>query len=138
MLSTFDGSITIESFTSGIRYKLTHTQIENAEQRVNEYFKKFEETTFTSSERETIDNYFSQLKDITKQYQKNPENESTKLLYGLNANQFMKVRKLLTEFEKFEAKSLKIMEDIQVYVDTLNFFLRILQKEYCSKKIHQN
>lgn len=138
MLSTFDGSITIESFTSGIRYKLTLTQIENAENRVNDYFKKFEETSFSNSERETIDNYFAQLKNITKQYQKDPKNESTKLLYGLNANQFIKVRKLLTEFEKFEAKSQKIMEDIQVYIETLNFFLkdsakRILFKEDTSE-----
>ncbi len=138
MLSTFDGSITIDSFTSGIRSKLTYTQIERAENRVNDYFKKFEETTISKSERETIDNYFSQLKNITNQYQKDPNNESTKLLYGLNANQFVKVRKLLTEFEKFEVKSQKIMEDIQLYIDTLNFFLkdsskRILFKEDTSE-----
>lgn len=134
MLSTFDGSITIESFSSGIRYKLTHTQIESAENRVNDYFKKFEETTFSSSEKDTIEKYFTQLKNITKQYQKDPENESTKLLYGLNANQFIKVRKLLTEFEKFEAKSDKIMEDIQVYIETLNFFLKDSAKKILFKE----
>src|SRR5690554_6109113 len=41
ILSTFSGSITIESFTSGIKYKLNLTQIENAETRVNDYFKNF-------------------------------------------------------------------------------------------------
>ncbi|MEZ7902121.1 MAG: AAA family ATPase [Flavobacteriales bacterium] len=134
MLSTFDGSITIESFTSGIRYKLTLTQIENAEKRVNEYFKKFEETTFTNKEKDTIDLYFSQLKNIIKQYQNKPEDESIKLLYGLNANQFIKVRKLLTEFEKFENKSHAIMRDIEIYVDTLNFFLKDSAKKILFKE----
>jgi len=138
MLSTFDGSITIESFSSGIRYKLTLTQIENAERRVNEYFKNFEKQSWSSNERVTIENYFHQLKEITLKYQDDPENESLKLLYGLNANQFVKVRKLLTEFEKFEQKSHSVMEEIEVYIETLNHFLkdsakRILFKEDTSE-----
>jgi hypothetical protein len=39
MLSTFDGSITFESFTSGIRHKLNVLQIENAEKREMIFFK---------------------------------------------------------------------------------------------------
>lgn len=67
MLSTFDGSITLNSFTSGIRSKLNLTQIEDAEQRVREYFNQVEKKTLTDSEQGTIAKYFSQLKDITKQ-----------------------------------------------------------------------
>jgi predicted ATPase len=124
MLSTFDGSLSFDSLSSGIRYKLTLTQIENAEKRVNDYFKNFEEKALTTNDQDTIKQYFSQLKHITKQYQTTPDDESVKLLYGLNANQFIKIRKLLTEFEKFETKSLKAMEEIQTYMETLNFFLK--------------
>lgn len=42
ILSTFDGSITLGSFSSGIKQKLHLEQIEAAEKRVNDYFKNFE------------------------------------------------------------------------------------------------
>src|ERR1019366_2908888 len=50
MLSTFDGSITLESFTSGIKYNLNLTQIENAEKRVSDYFMNIENKTLTPNE----------------------------------------------------------------------------------------
>ena len=134
MLSTFAGSITIESFTSGIRHKLNLTQIEGAEKRVNEYFKNFEKKPLNEDEQKTITNYFSQLKDITKQYQNKPDDGTVKLLYGLNASQFVKVNKLLKEFEKFEADSNKALEQITTYTNTLNFFLKDSAKKLLFKE----
>lgn len=134
MLSTFDGSITKESLYAGIRYKLNHSQIVNAEKRVNDYFLKFEENSITLDEQKTISEYFSQLKEITKEYQSDPTDEIVKLLYGLNANQFIKVRKLLKEFEKFEAQSIKEMSQIQDYIDVLNHFLRDSAKKILFKE----
>lgn len=124
MLSTFDGSITIESFTSGIRHKLNIVQIENAEKRVNDYFLNFEKKELTLSEQATITKYFFQLKEITQKYQLDPTDETVKLLYGLNANQFVKVNKLLKEFEKFELETSKALEQINNFTQTLNYFLK--------------
>lgn len=124
MLSTFDGSITVESFTAGIRHKLDNEQIVNVENRVGEYFNKFEKKVLTEDEQNTIRKYFSSLRDITIKYQSDPDNETTKLLYGLNANQFVKVNKLLREFEKFETKSNEAIEQITNYINTLNYFLK--------------
>jgi predicted ATPase len=134
MLSTFAGSITIESFTSGIRHKLNITQIEGAEKRVNDYFQNFEKKPLNEEEQKTITNYFAQLKEITKQYQNKPDDETVKLLYGLNASQFVKVNKLLKEFEKFEADSNKALEQITTYIDTLNFFLKDSAKKLLFKE----
>lgn len=134
MLSTFAGSITIESFTSGIRHKLNITQIEGAEKRVNDYFKNFEKKPLNEEEQKTITNYFAQLKDITKQYQNKPNDDTVKLLYGLNASQFVKVTKLLKEFEKFENDSNRALEQITTYIDTLNFFLKDSAKKLLFKE----
>ncbi|UZR95309.1 AAA family ATPase [Chondrinema litorale] len=134
MLSAFNGSITEESFSSGIRYKLTYQQIENAENRVHDYFENFEETIFGDSEKETVKKYFSDLKAITTEYQNNPEKDIVKLLYGLNANQFIKVRKLLREFEKFEEKVSKTTAQIQNYLQTLNYFFKDSGKEIAFKE----
>ncbi|MGL2999913.1 AAA family ATPase [Flavobacterium sp. RSSB_23] len=134
MLSTFDGSITQESLHAGIRYKLNLSQITNAEKRVNDYFVKFEENSITLDEQKTIAKYFSQLKEITVQYQSEPTSEIVKLLYGLNANQFIKVRKLLKEFENFEAESIREMSQIQDYIDVLNHFLKDSAKKILFKE----
>lgn len=134
MLSTFAGSITIESFTSGIRYKLNITQIEGAEKRVNDYFQNFEKKALSIDEQKTITNYFAQLKDITVQYQNNSTDEKVKLLYGLNASQFVKVNKLLKEFEKFELDTNKALEQITTYINTLNFFLKDSAKKLLFKE----
>lgn len=134
MLSTFDGSITIESFTKGIKYKLNLTQIEKAEERVNDYFNKVEKKILSESEKSTITTYFSQLKDITKEYQKSPKEGSVKLLYGLNANQFVKVNRLLKQFEKFESESKKALEQITNYLETLNYFLKDSAKQVLFKE----
>lgn len=134
MLSTFAGSITIESFTSGIRHKLNITQIEGAEKRVNDYFQNFEKKALSIDEQRTITNYFAQLKDITVQYQNNPTDEKVKLLYGLNASQFVKVNKLLKEFEKFELDTNKALEQITSYIDTLNFFFKDSAKKLLFKE----
>lgn len=134
MLSTFDGSITQESLHAGIRYKLNLSQITNAEKRVNDYFVKFEENSITLDEQKTIAKYFSQLKEITVQYQSEPTSEIVKLLYGLNANQFIKVRKLLKEFENFEAQSIREMSQIQDYIDVLNHFLKDSAKKILFKE----
>jgi predicted ATPase len=134
MLSTFDGSITYSSFTSGIKHKLNLNQIEVAEIRINEYFKNFEKKTFSELDQKTINDYFLSLKEIIKQYQRNPKNESVKLLYGLNASQFVKVNKLLREFEKFESESNQALEQINTYIETLNFFLKDSAKKLIFKE----
>ena len=107
ILSAFEGSISIESVTKGIRYKLKLIQIENAEKRVGEYFQQFEKTAFTDKDKELIANYFQQLKTITKQYQENPSSENVKFLFGLNASQFKKINNLLKEFQRFEKNQMK-------------------------------
>lgn len=134
MLSTFAGSITKESITSGIRHKLNINQIIGAEKRVNDYFQNFEKKQLTSQEQQTISLYFSQLKDITMEYQNDSSDETTKLLYGLNASQFVKVNKLLKEFEKFERESNKALEKINLYIETLNFFLKDSAKKLLFKE----
>ena len=78
------------------------------------------------------------MKEVTKEYQKNSKDEFISLLYSLNASQFVKVRRLLKEFEKFENESIKTMSQIQDYLDTLNHFLldsakKILFKEDTSE-----
>jgi energy-coupling factor transporter ATP-binding protein EcfA2 len=134
MISAFDGSITLDSLTSGISHKLNLSQIEKAESRVNEYFQSIEQNILSQKESQTITDYFSQLKLITKRYQSDPSNESVKLLYGLNANQFIKIKNLLKEFEKFELQSLKAMEEIQTYLDTLNHFFKDSAKKMVFKE----
>lgn len=134
MISAFDGSITQESLTSGIRYRLNLSQIEKAEMRVQDYFRNFEQNTLTSKETQTVENYFAQLKVITKRYQSNPDDKFVELLYGLNANQFIKIRNLLKEFEKFEHQSLMAMEEIQTYLETLNHFFKDSAKKILFKE----
>jgi len=129
MLSSFDGSITIDSLTSGIKYKLTLNQIEKAESRVNDYFKNFEKDSLSAKNQEILNSYFYELKSIMKKYQETPEEENVSILYALNANQFVKIKKLLKEFEKFESKSLKAMELIESYLNTLNYFLKDSAKQ---------
>lgn len=138
MLSTFDGNININSLVSGTRYKLTLNQIQDAEDRVNDYFTNFEKEALSKNNLKVINNYFSELKKITQEYQKDPQSETTKLLYSLNANQFIKIRKLLKEFEKFEEHSNREMIEIETYLDTINHFLtdsakRVLFKEDTSE-----
>jgi predicted ATPase len=134
MLSTFAGSITLESFTSGIKLKLNIIQIEGAEKRVNDYFKNVEKKALNENDQKTISKYFSQLKDITTEYQNNPNDDRVKLLYGLNASQFVKVNKLLKEFEKFEVESNKALEQISTYINTLNFFFKDSAKKLLFKE----
>lgn len=129
MLSTFDGGITLESFTAGIRQKLNLNQIESAEKRVKEYFFKFESKSFSAVEQDSVTKFFTHLKDITVQYQKNPDDDRVKLLYGLNASQFVKVNKLLKEFVKFDTDSSKALESINQYIVTLNYFLKDSAKQ---------
>lgn len=134
ILSAFDGSITLDSVSSGIRYKLQLSQIEIAETRVSEYFQQFEKLMFSESEQKIIANYFSQLKTITKQFQENPKDENTRFLFGLNASQFRKINKLLKEFEKFEKESNKTLERINLYLKTLNYFFKDSSKELVFKE----
>ncbi|PKP06783.1 MAG: hypothetical protein CVU10_04280 [Bacteroidetes bacterium HGW-Bacteroidetes-5] len=129
MLSTFEGGITLESFTAGIRQKLNLAQIEIAEKRVKEYFLKFESKLFSTSEQDSITKFFTHLKEITLQYQKNPHDDRVKLLYGLNASQFLKVNKLLKEFVKFDTDSSRVLEGINQYIVTLNYFLKDSAKQ---------
>lgn len=129
MLSTFDGGITFESFTAGIRQKLNLNQIEIAEKRVKEYFLKFESKSFSTVEQDSVTLFFNHLKDITVKYQKEPNDERVKLLYGLNASQFVKVNKLLNEFVKFDTDSSKVLEGINQYITTLNYFLKDSAKQ---------
>lgn len=51
------------------------------------------------------------------------------MLYGLNANQFVKVNRLLKEFEQFENKSIQSLKQIKLFTDTLNYFLKDSAKQ---------
>lgn len=133
MLSTFDGGITLKSFTSGIKHKLNNTEIEKLENRVNDYFTKFEKT-LSAVERNTIGKYFSSLKEVTLQYLNDPNNETTQLLYGLNANQFVKVNKLLKRFERFETESNNAFDQITIYINTLDHFFKDSAKKITFKE----
>jgi len=124
MISTFDGAITLDSLESESKFKLTLNQIVKAEKQVNDYFKNFEEDSLTEANQETLFMYFNQLKELIKKYHDDPDNTQVKILYELNVHQFVKVKKLLKEFEKFETKSTKAMENIQNYLDTLNYFFK--------------
>jgi predicted ATPase len=117
-----------------VRYKLNLGQIEKAENRINEYLNNFEKSVFSQNEQNIIANYFSQLKQIIDRYQNDPEGENVKLLYSLNANQFIKVNKLLKEFEKFEAESNSALEQINTYIETLNFFFKDSAKRLLFKE----
>ena len=110
MLSAFDGNISLESVTQGIRYKLKLSQIETAEIRMKDYFQQFEQSSFTDTDKALIAKYFQQLKTITKQYFDNPNADGVKFLFGINASQFRKINTLLKEFEKFEKKSNETLE----------------------------
>lgn len=134
MLSTFDDSISLKSITSGIKHKLELKDIEVAELRVNDYFLNFERKIMTAVEQKKITKYFSQLKEITQKYLSNPHDETTKFLYGLNANQFIKINALLKEFEDFEMQSKTAMQQIETYLSTLNFFFKDSAKELLFKE----
>lgn len=134
MLSAFDGNITLDTLVSGVRYKVNLNQIEIAENRVDDYFQNFEKDSLNENEKQIIKKYFSQLKEIIKKYQLNPEDDAIKLLYGLNAHQFIKVRNLLKEFEKFEKDSLNVMEEVNNYIETLNYFFKDSSKKILFKE----
>lgn len=129
MLSSFDGSITLESLASGTKIKLTLVQVENAERNVINFFKDFEKEPLSEENQNILNSYFSILKDIVRKFQENPDDDNVKILYALNANQFLKIRRLLKEFEKIETKSLRAMERIKTYLETLNFFLKDSAKQ---------
>lgn len=105
-----------------------------AEARVNDYFQKFEKNAFTEVEIKRISKYFRQLKDLTRSYLSNPNDEEIKLFYGLNASQFVKINKLLREFENFETQSKMIRSKIDAYLDTLNFFFKDSSKTLLFKE----
>ncbi|MBO9565027.1 MAG: AAA family ATPase [Niastella sp.] len=134
MLSAFDGSITIDALTADVRHKLKLNQIEGAEKRVKEYFTNIEKGVFNDSEQETVSKYFAQLKDVIQQYQLRPNDEHVKLLYSLNTRQFIKVNRLLKEFEKFENDSNEVLQGINTYIDTLNYFLKDSAKRLVFKE----
>lgn len=123
MLSAFE-SITQKSFLSSGKSQMTLPQIENAEQRVKNYFSDFEKKPLTSEQQVPISRYFSDLKDITKKFEINPNDKIVAVLYGLNATQFLKLNKLLQEFEKFEEQSLGLFSGINNYLETVNFFFK--------------
>lgn len=134
MLSAFDRSIFLETVSTSVRHKLNLAQIETAEVRVKEYLIEFENSSFTENDHTTITKYFSQLKQITKEYQEKPNDDRVKLLFSLNANQFVKINKLLKAFEKFESDSTKALEQINAYLETLNLFLKDSSKKLLFKE----
>lgn len=135
MLSTFDGSVTKSALLlSEPKTRLDLNTIQNVEQRVEDYFNKFEKNVFNEKAKTTIRNYFTQLKDITTSYQTKSGNDIDKLIYSLNANQFTKLNLLLAKFEKFEENSKRTLESISKFLETLNFFLIDSYKEILFKE----
>lgn len=129
MLSTFDDSISIESFRKGLQFKITINKIIAAEQKVNNFFDRFVEVDSVSGQQFSIKNYFEQLKLITIKYESNLNDAQIELLYGLNCYQFSKVVDLLNQFKVFEFKSEKALEQITIYLETLNSFFQDSSKE---------
>lgn len=135
MLSAFDGSITLDTLANtSKKSKLTINQISTAEKRVNEFFQKYEQNTIWEKNQTSINKYFSQLKDITREYNKDPNKIEVRLIFEMNSNQFIKLKKLLGEFEKFERESNEILEKINVYLNTLNGFFKDSSKELLFKE----
>ncbi|MGR3180065.1 MAG: AAA family ATPase [Candidatus Anammoxibacter sp.] len=124
MLSSFEGNISLDSVRLGVQQKLTLTQIEFAEKRIKEFFNKYEKTVYSKKEKSRITNYFLDLKNITNQYLEKPDDRTAQIIYELNTNHFIKLQKLLTEFERVEIKSSKIFEHINLYLNTVNKFFK--------------
>lgn len=133
MLSAFDGIVINEGLELSVRNKLNLNQIESAKKRVNDYFKNFEKNSISEEDLLSIDNYFAQLKEVTEKYQEDT-NDINSLIFAINANQFTKIKKLLSEFEKFESRTVKAMEEIHKYIETLNYFLHDSAKQLAFKE----
>ncbi|UZT97384.1 AAA family ATPase [Chryseobacterium fluminis] len=133
MLSSFEGSITLDSISVTSRNKLTINQIEKAEKRVNDYFINIEKSVLDNTAKKIISNFFTNLKEVIIKYDENSTDPTFKLLYNLNSSQFVKVNKLLKEFEQFDTESNKKLEKIINFIDTLNFFLKDSSKKILFK-----
>ena len=93
MLSSFEGNISLKSVRLGGKQKLTLLQIESAEKRIKEFFNKYEKTLYSKKDKNTISNYFLDLKNITNQYLEKPGDTTAQIDYELNANHFIKLQK---------------------------------------------
>ncbi|MCK9390823.1 MAG: AAA family ATPase [Syntrophales bacterium] len=133
MFSAFEGIITMDSLSSGLKQKLSVNQIESVEKRFNDYLNKFESDVFSNDQLSLISNYFSQLKDIAGADQASPKSEHA-ALFAFNANHFLKLRKLLSQLEKFERESKNILALIYLYLETLNSFFKDSFKQLVFKE----
>lgn len=134
MLSTFEGSISLQTRRLSDKDKLTLSQIDMAEDSVKEYFAKFEKAAFTKDEQKIISKYFANLKAITNKHLKNPKDDVAELIFSLNSEQFKKLKKLIKEFERFELESKIILERINLYLETLNYFFKDSYKRLLFKE----
>ncbi len=124
MLSAFEGNLSAEALNAGIRYKIQLHQIEKVENKVISYFDKYEKKNFSSDYTVIIKKYFNDIKAITRLFKDDPEEPINKALYGLNSSQFVKIKNLLKQFERFEENSAKEFLVIKHFIDTLNYFFK--------------
>jgi len=122
-LSAFEGVIFGDYKIKADAPKLKIKHIETVEGRVLNYL-KLEGIDLDNIQRENVKHYFSSLKKITVQFQDNPKDMRSDLLYALNANQFEKMKKLLMQFEKVEKQSEDEFQKINLYLETVNKFFK--------------
>ncbi|SEG41064.1 AAA family ATPase [Sphingobacterium lactis] len=134
MLSTFSDNINLDSFGTGIKQKLDIGQIDKAQKRVNEYFAEYANIELKSEDLRIVKDYFNNLREITLKYINTPTDPRVELLYGLNANQYTKIKKLLTAFEKFEKQSKSAKKKIDDFLTTINFFFKDSSKKLIFKE----
>jgi predicted ATPase len=138
MLSSFDEPMTETILGELLRApKISSKQIEALEEKVTNYFS---ETILDKPQRnkiiikkqkeslEKIEKYFENLKAILNRVSKNKK-EGFDILYITNVNQFKKTRELIKEFEDFENKSKKFYEPLELYLSTINEFLKDSSKQ---------
>lgn len=134
MISAFDGNITSETLKNMEIKKLKIVDINRAEKKLNIYLSSLEKPFANKDELIKIRSYFENLKEVTRNYEINENNDFAKLLYKLNASQFSKVSKILGDFERFERNTNNEMKKIYEYLETLNFFLADSSKQIVFKE----
>jgi predicted ATPase len=81
-----------------------------------------------------IENYFTNLKKVIVDANKDKKDNKFNFLYLSNINQFKKINELIREFEEFDKKSQEYYADLKNYLDTINTFLSDSAKKLSFQK----
>lgn len=138
MLSSFDEPLTEQNLQELFQApKITFKQVETLEEKVTNYFSEniLEKSVISKlkdkRQKESlkkIENYFENLKAILDRVAKRKKEEFD-ILYFTNVNQFKKIKELIKEFEIFETKSKSFYESLDLYLSTINSFLKDSSKQ---------